>query len=100
MKPTVHPASLKVGHGGTLDYSATGVLGTEIFRMVLQRNPKMLVFEYGLTIYWYPIGVGYPILLSFKNKTVSTIFSTYSHFLLKHPRFEALTDRILIVLSA
>jgi tRNA U55 pseudouridine synthase TruB len=29
MWPRVHPKSLKVGHGGTLDHTATGILGTE-----------------------------------------------------------------------
>lgn len=29
IKPKINPASLKVGHGGTLDHTATGILGTE-----------------------------------------------------------------------
>jgi TruB family pseudouridylate synthase (N terminal domain). len=35
MGPRVHPKSLKVGHGGTLDHTATGILGTEPLRSII-----------------------------------------------------------------
>jgi hypothetical protein len=42
IEPKIHPASLKVGHGGTLDHTATGVLGTEPCRTDVAKNEIFL----------------------------------------------------------
>jgi hypothetical protein len=38
IEPKIHPASLKIGHGGALDHTATGVSGTEPCRRDVTKN--------------------------------------------------------------
>jgi len=54
--PRVHPKSLKVGHGGTLDHTATGILGTEPLRSIIiyveVTYPYIITFPLGWLILW------------------------------------------------
>jgi len=54
--PRVDAKSLKVGHGGTLDHTATGILGTEPLRLIIiyvgVTYHYIITFPLGLLILW------------------------------------------------
>ena len=54
--PRVHPKSLKVGHGGTLDHTATGILGTKPLRSIIiyvgVTYHYIITFPLGWLILW------------------------------------------------